>query len=93
MSNIVEDVNMKNQTYDFFNDIIDIETFHPNKIKAGEKSHKSVLIYYTGYVTIEKYLCFNSANLLYFIFRYVNGYFEEINGNKHLTLLMKAKKK
>ena len=26
-----------------------------------------------------------SVNPLYLIFRYVNGYFEEINGNKYLT--------
>ena len=28
-----------------------------------------------------------SVNLLYFIFRYVNEYFEEINGNKYLMLV------
>ena len=28
-----------------------------------------------------------SVNLLYFIFRYVNEYFEETNGNKYLTLV------
>ena len=28
-----------------------------------------------------------SVNPLYLIFRYLNGYFEEINGNKYLTLV------
>ena len=28
-----------------------------------------------------------SANFLYLIFRYVNGCFEDINGNKYLTLV------
>ena len=32
-----------------------------------------------------KYEKINSANPLYFIFSKVNGYFEEINGNKNLT--------
>ena len=29
----------------------------------------------------------NSVNSLYLIFNKVNGYFEEINGNKYLTLV------
>ena len=29
----VEDVNMKSQTYDFFNDIIYLENFDPNNVK------------------------------------------------------------
>ena len=45
------------------------------------------IFYYTGYVTIKKYLKIYSVNPLYFIFRYVNVYFEEIDGNKYLTLV------
>ena len=30
----------------------------------------------------------NSENPLYLIFNKVNGYFEEINGNKYLTLIL-----
>ena len=33
MSNKFKDVNIKNSTYYFFNDIIDIESFDPNNIK------------------------------------------------------------
>ena len=32
-----------------------------------------------------KYVKINSVNPLYLIFNKVNGYFEEINGNKYLT--------
>ena len=51
--------------------------------------HKNILIYYIGYVTIKdsKYVKINSMNLLYLIFNKVNGYFEETNGNKYLTLV------
>ena len=56
MSNKVKDVNIKNQTYYFFNDIIDIENFHPNNIKIDEKSCKNIIIYYIGYVTIKEYV-------------------------------------
>ena len=34
-----------------------------------------------------KYVTIYSVNLLYLIFRYLNGYFEEINGNEYLTLV------
>ena len=44
-----------------------------------------------------KYVKINSVNPLDFIFNKVNGYYEEINGNRYLTLvptnvLMRAKK-
>ena len=38
-------------------------------------------------MTIKKYVNIYSVNPLYLIFRYVNGYFEEINRNKYLTLV------
>ena len=87
MSNKVKDININNRTYYFFNDIINIESFEPNNIKIDEKSYKNILIYYIGYVTIKKYVKIYSVNPLYLVFRYVNGYFEEINGNKYLALV------
>ena len=44
-----------------------------------------------------KYVKINSVNPLDFIFNKVNGYYEEINGNRYLTLvptnvLMRTKK-
>ena len=56
MSNKVKDINIKNRTYDFFNDIIDIENFDPYDIKIDKKSYKNVLIYYSGYVKIKEYV-------------------------------------
>ena len=87
MSNKVKDINIINSTYYFFNDIINIENFDPNDITIEKKSHKNILIYYIGYVTIKEYIKNYSVIHLYLIFRYVNGYFEEINGNKYLTLV------
>ena len=34
-----------------------------------------------------KYVKINNVNFLHLIFNKVNGYFEEINGNKYLTLV------
>ena len=60
-----------------------------NNIKIDEKSYKNILIYYNEYVTIKdlKYVNINSVNPLYLIIKKVNRYFEEINGNKYLTLI------
>ena len=61
--------------------------FDPNNIKIDQQSYKNVLIYYIGYVTITTDLKMYTVNLLYLIYGKVNGYFEEVNGNKHLTLV------
>ena len=89
MNNNVKDINIKNNTYYFFDDIINIKEFDPNNIKLDEKSYKNILIYYIAYVTIKdsKYIKTNSVNFLYLMFNRINGYFEEINGNKYLTLV------
>ena len=89
MSNIVKDISMKSHIYYFFDDIINIKEFDPNNIKLRENSYKNILIYYIAYVTIKdsKYVKINSVNPLYLMFNKMNGYFEEINGNKYLTVV------
>ena len=54
-----------------------------------KKSSKNILIYYIVYVTIKdsKNVWTNCVNSLYLTFDKVNKYFEEINGNKYLTLV------
>ena len=89
MSNKFKDISIKNHTYYFFNDIINIKFFDPNNIKIDKKSYKNILIYCIGYIMIKdlKYVKINSVNHLYFIFSKVNRYFEEINKNKYLMLV------
>ena len=88
MSNKVKEIDIRNRTYYFFNDIINVKNFDPNNIKMDEKSYKNIFIYYIGYVTIKdsKYVKIYSVYPLYLIFSNVNGYIEENNGNKYLTL-------
>ena len=52
MSNKIKYLDLKHHTHYFFNDIINIENFDPNKIEINEKSYKNILFYYIGYVTI-----------------------------------------
>ena len=72
MSNIIKDISIKNRTYYFLNDIINIKDFDPNNTKIDEKSYKNTLIYYIGYETIKKDLKIYSVNPLYLIFNKVN---------------------
>ena len=59
MSKKVKDIlDIKNRTYYFLNDIINIENFDPRNIKIDEKSYKDILIYYIGYVMIKENIKF-----------------------------------
>ena len=74
--------------YYSFDDILNIKIFEPNNIKIKKKSYKNIF-YYVGYVMIKdsKYVKIVSVIPLKIIFSKVNGYFEEINKNKYLTLV------
>ena len=50
----IKQVNIKNRTYYFFNDMINIENFDSNLLKIEKKSYKNIDIYYIGYITIKK---------------------------------------
>ena len=87
ISNKVKYINVKNWKCNFFNDFISIENVDVNNIKIDEKPYKNILICYIGYAMIKKDLRIYSVNLSYLIFTNLNGYFEEINGNKYLMLV------
>ena len=53
MSHKFKDIDIKNHTYYFFDDIIHIKSFDPNNIETDNKLYKSILIYYIRYVTIK----------------------------------------
>ena len=84
----VKDINIKNNTYYILGDITNIKIFDLIDIKIDENSYKNIFIYYIGYVTIKKDLKIYSVNPLYLIFGNVNGYFEKVNGDKYLTLIL-----
>ena len=47
-------INIKNRTYYFYNDIIDLENFDARLLKIDKKSYKDIDIYNIGYVTHKK---------------------------------------
>ena len=84
----IEQLNIKNRTYYFYNDIIDIENFDSSMLKLDKKSYKDIGIYNIGYITIRKigdYENINSVNPLYLCITHASGYIEEINENKYFV--------
>ena len=84
-----KEINVNNQTYYFFDDIIDKKIFYSNLLKIDKKSYKIIDIYYIGYITIKRFsYCGNihSVNPLYLIIHSATGYFKEKNGEKYLIL-------
>ena len=81
-------INIKNRTYYFYNDIIDLENFDARLIKIYKKSYKDMNIYNIRYVTkkkIDDFMNINSVNPLYLGITHANGYIEEKGINKHLV--------
>ena len=74
MGNIKE-INIKNQTYYFFDDVINIEDFDPNLLKIDKKSYKNIDIYYIRCITMKDsdYVKIKSVNPLYLIISEVDG--------------------
>ena len=89
-------INIKNRTYYFYNDIIDLKNFEPNLLKIDKKSYKNIDIYYIGYSIIRKiddYGSVYTVNPLYLNIDHASGYIEETNGNKYLIFASVDKKK
>ena len=83
----VKQINIKNGTYYFYNDIIDLKDFEPNLLKIDKKHYKGINIYYIGYINTKKineHETISSVNPLYLCINHASGYIEEKNGNKYL---------
>ena len=76
----IKQVNIKNRTYYFFNDRIDLKNFDAKFLKIDKKDYNEIDIYYIGYVTVKKIAnCnnINSVNPLYLMINEIIGHFEE----------------
>ena len=80
-------INIKNRTYYFYNDIIDLENFDAKLLKIDKKSYKDVGIYNIWYVMrkkIDDCIDINSVNPLYLNITNSNGFIEEKGIDKYL---------
>ena len=84
----IKEINIKNRTYYFYNDIIDIKTFDSNNLKLDKKTYKDLDIYNIGYVTIKKIgygYDINNVNPLYLRIDNANGCIEKMSEDKYLV--------
>ena len=89
----VKQIEIKNRTYYFYNDMINIGEFDSNLLKIDKKLYKDTDIYDIGYITIKemddcKNIC--SVNPLYLIIGKVDGHIDynsvkEKNESKYLV--------
>ena len=95
----IKKINIKNQTYYFYNNRIDLQGFDARLLKVDKndfderlvdkKDYNETDIYYIGYVTVKKNdNCnnINSVNPLYLMIDEMISHFEEKNENKYLVL-------
>ena len=84
----IKEINVKNRTYYFHNDITDLKKFDASLLKIDKKSFKNIGIYNIGYIIIKKIDdCENiySVNPFYLRIDHANGYIEEKGVNKCLV--------
>ena len=80
-------VSIKNRSYYFYNDLINVLNFEGSNLKLNKKkTWKDIDIYYIGYVDKKPDWNVNSVNPLYLIINRVYGYVSEKNGNKFVTI-------
>ena len=76
----LKQINIKNRTYYFYNDIIDLDEFGESKIRVDKKDFNDIDIYYLGYEhkkKISECNVINSVNPLYLRIVDMKGQFEK----------------
>ena len=84
---VIKQIDIKNQTYYFYNDMINIKNFDPILLKIDRKSFKDIGIYNIEYITIKKIddcETIYSVNFLYLLINHASWYIEEKGMNKYL---------
>ena len=66
-----KEIDIKNCTYSFLDDIINIKNLDPSKVKIDEKLCKSILIYHIGYLMVKdlSYAIVDSVSSLYLFYQ------------------------
>ena len=86
----INQLNIKNNTYYYYDCMIDIKNVQSNISKKDKKPYKDFYIYYIGYITIKTFDKFSdhknvhSVNPLYLIIHPTTGHFEKKNCEKYL---------
>ena len=76
----IKQIIIKDRTYYFYNDMIDIKDFDARLLKIDKKSHKNIGIYNIGYIAKKKIDGFHNihiVNSLYLIVANASGYIKK----------------
>ena len=76
----VKEINIKNRSYYFCDDMINVNNFHSNLLKIDKKSLKEIDIYKIGYIKIKKfddYESIHGVNPLYLIIHSAIGHLKK----------------
>ena len=85
---VIKQLNIKNRTYYFYDDIINLKDFDPSLLKLGKTSSMDINIYYIGYVTKKPEYNIDSVNPLYLLIKKLDGFIDEKEGNKYLNITL-----
>ena len=81
-------LNIKNRTYYFRDNLINLKNFDPTLLNLHKKSLMDISIYYIEYITtksIGDYKNVTTVNPLYLIINDVDGYIDQNDKNKYLS--------
>ena len=87
----MKQINNKNKTYYYYNDIIDLDEFDGSKIKVEKKNFNDIDIYYLGYEYKKKITecnVINSVNPLYLRIIDMKGQFKKCKGDNIWSLII-----
>ena len=65
-------INIKNQTYYFYNSQINLKDFNARLLKIDKKDYNEIDIYYIGYVTVKKIANCNNINIVNPLYLMIN---------------------
>ena len=88
----IKQIIIKNWTYYFFNDIINIKDFDSSLLETDKKSCTNIGICNITIKMIDDYENINSVNPLYLMIGEVIGHIKEKNGSKYLVFDLADKK-
>ena len=78
---VTKQLNIKNRTYYFYNDLINIVNFEASNLKLDKKTSMGLGIHYIGYVDKKTEWNVDGVNPLYLMINRIDGFVEEKNGN------------
>ena len=79
-------LNLKNRTYYFYNDLINIKNFNLINLRLDKQSVFSNDVYYIEHISKKPEYNINGGNPLYLMINRIKGHFEEVDGEKYLII-------